>query len=156
MNRSWSWTLIVALLHWLDYKTLQLLLLLILLFFALFQVANQRTKMLTTNITKLLLVALLGLTCCHSKPLESEAKKSQAEIRCTHLSIVYPLCLEGNQNNLRKKKLITGLKCKVLIQCHRTLKMLVKKNCLLIFWSSRLVFPNQGWDSPSSTTSFLT
>ena len=26
MNRSWSWTLI-ALLHWLDYKTLQLLLL---------------------------------------------------------------------------------------------------------------------------------
>ena len=28
MNRSWSRTLIVALLHWLDYKTLQLLLLL--------------------------------------------------------------------------------------------------------------------------------
>ena len=28
MNRSWSQTLIVALLHWLDYKTLQLLLLL--------------------------------------------------------------------------------------------------------------------------------
>ena len=27
MNRSWSRTLIVALLHWLDYKTLQLLLL---------------------------------------------------------------------------------------------------------------------------------
>ena len=26
MNRSWSQTLIVALLHWLDYKTLQLLL----------------------------------------------------------------------------------------------------------------------------------
>ena len=25
MNRSWSRTLIVALLHWLDYKTLQLL-----------------------------------------------------------------------------------------------------------------------------------
>ena len=31
MNRSWSWTLIVALLHSLDYKTLQLLLLLLLL-----------------------------------------------------------------------------------------------------------------------------
>ena len=30
MNRSWSRTLIVALLHWLDYKTLQLLLLLLL------------------------------------------------------------------------------------------------------------------------------
>ena len=29
MNRSWSRTLIVALLHWLDYKTLQLLLLLL-------------------------------------------------------------------------------------------------------------------------------
>ena len=29
MNRSWSQTLIVALLHWLDYKTLQLLLLLL-------------------------------------------------------------------------------------------------------------------------------
>ena len=28
MNRSWSRTLIVALLHWLDHKTLQLLLLL--------------------------------------------------------------------------------------------------------------------------------
>ena len=27
MNRSWSQTLIVALVHWLDYKTLQLLLL---------------------------------------------------------------------------------------------------------------------------------
>ena len=29
MNRSWSRTLIVALLHWLDYKTLQLLLFLL-------------------------------------------------------------------------------------------------------------------------------
>ena len=29
MNRSWSWALIVALLHWLDYKTLQLLLLVV-------------------------------------------------------------------------------------------------------------------------------
>ena len=29
MNRSWSWTLRVVLLHWLDYKTLQLLLLLV-------------------------------------------------------------------------------------------------------------------------------
>ena len=50
MNRSWSRTLIVALLHWLEYKTLQLLLLLSESFWTKMTLKENRAKYSLRNI----------------------------------------------------------------------------------------------------------